>query len=282
MKKLLFFSTIVSLAFSAQAQDTSSDGFKDSKFGLQYKMHTNNSGAKPQAGDIVELHQYVRKGDSLIQSTRKMGQALKITFPEATKGDKFLEAIKLLSSGDSMTVKLLIDSLGAFVSPPFKSGEYIFFDFKMIKITPKAEAEAEKAAMKVTAASIQPLLDAAIADYKRNKLKLETTATGLKYKILSQGTGAAPKTGDKVTVHYIGKLLNGTEFDASYSHGDSFTFAVGQQQVIPGWDEGLILMKEGDKAVFFIPAKLGYGKQAVGKIPANSKLVFYIDLIKAK
>ncbi len=282
MKKLLLFLAMVSLAFSAQAQGTSNDGFKDSKFGFQYKMHTNISSAKPQAGDIVEFHQYVRKGDSLLQSTRQMGQALKITFPEATKDDKFLEAIKLLSAGDSMTVKLLIDSVGAFVNPPFKSGEYIFFDFKMVKITPKAQAEKEKAAMKVTAANIQPLLDAAIADYKRNKLKLETTATGLKYKILSQGTGAAPKTGDKVTVHYIGKLLNGTEFDASYSHGDSFTFAVGQQQVIPGWDEGLMLMKEGGKAVFFIPAKLGYGEQAAGKIPANSELAFYIDLIKAK
>ncbi len=256
-------------------------GFKDTKFGFQYKLHTSNSGAKPQAGDVVEFHQYVRKGDSLLQSTRQMGQAIKISFPEASKGDKFLEAIKLLSAGDSMTVKLLVDSLGQ-VRPPFKSGEYIFFDFKMVKITPKAAAEKEKAAMQVAAAGVQSQLDATIADYKSGKLKPQTTATGLKYQILSAGTGAAPKAGGNVTVHYIGKLLDGTEFDSSYSHGDSFSFAVGQQQVIPGWDEGLMLMKEGDKAVFFIPAKLGYGEQAAGKIPANSELAFYIELIKAK
>ncbi len=256
-------------------------GFKDTKFGFQYKMHTEGKGAKPQGGDVIEFHQYVRKGDSLIQSTRQMGAPIKIRFPEATKGDKFLEAIKMLSSGDSLTVKLIVDSLGQ-VRPPFKSGDVIYFDFKMIKVTPKAEAEKEVAAMQAQATGIQTLLSSAIENYKSGKLKPQVTSTGLKYQILEQGSGAKAEAGKTVTVHYIGKLKDGTEFDSSFSHGDSYTFPLGKGQVIPGWDEGVQLLNEGGKGIFFIPSNLGYGDKDSGKIPANSELIFYIELIKAK
>jgi FKBP-type peptidyl-prolyl cis-trans isomerase len=256
-------------------------GFKDTKFGFQYKMHTEGKGAKPQAGDVIEFHQYVRKGDSLIQSTRQMNAPIKIRFPETTKGDKFLEAIKMLSSGDSMTVKLVVDSLGQ-VRPPFKSGDVIYFDFKMIKVTPKAEADKAAAAMQAQATGIQTLLSSSIESYKSGKLKPQTTSTGLKYQILEQGSGPKGEAGNTVTVNYIGKLKDGTEFDSSFSHGDSYTFPLGKGQVIPGWDEGLQLLNEGGKGIFFIPASLGYGDKAMGKIPANSELIFYIELIKAK
>ncbi len=95
------------------------------------------------------------------------------------------------------------------------------------------------------------------------------------------GTGAEAKAGDSVTVQYVGMLTNGQVFDASKNHGDAgFTFKLGAGQVIKGWDEGVAGMKVGGKRQLIIPASLGYGPQAVGPIPANSTLVFEVELLK--
>jgi FKBP-type peptidyl-prolyl cis-trans isomerase len=97
------------------------------------------------------------------------------------------------------------------------------------------------------------------------------------------GTGAEAKAGSTVTVQYVGMLTNGTVFDASKNHGSAgFTFALGAGQVIKGWDEGVAGMKVGGKRELVIPASLGYGAQSVGSIPANSTLVFEVELIDVK
>lgn len=96
------------------------------------------------------------------------------------------------------------------------------------------------------------------------------------------GTGAAAKAGDSVTVNYVGALTSGKVFDASANHGtDGFTFTLGAGQVIRGWDEGIVGMKVGGKRTLVIPAALAYGPRAVGDvIPANSDLVFQVELLK--
>jgi peptidylprolyl isomerase len=107
--------------------------------------------------------------------------------------------------------------------------------------------------------------------------------TQLETKDIVVGTGAEAKAGDTVTVQYVGKLTNGTVFDASLNHGtDGFSFNLGGGQVIKGWDEGVAGMKVGGKRELIIPASLGYGAQAVGSIPANSTLIFEVDLIGIK
>lgn len=106
-----------------------------------------------------------------------------------------------------------------------------------------------------------------------------TTETGLKYMILKKGTGAAPTAEDIVEVHYTGKLTDGTVFDSSVDRGEAATFPL--NRVIPGWTEGLQLMKEGGKTIFFIPSKLAYGPNGVpGAIPGNADLVFEVELLK--
>lgn len=96
------------------------------------------------------------------------------------------------------------------------------------------------------------------------------------------GTGAAAEAGDSVTVNYVGALTNGTVFDASANHGTGgFTFALGAGQVIRGWDEGLVGMKEGGKRRLIIPPAYAYGDRGVGGvIPPNSTLVFQVELVK--
>jgi len=98
------------------------------------------------------------------------------------------------------------------------------------------------------------------------------------------GTGAEAVAGDSVTVNYVGSLTNGTVFDASANHGSSgFTFNLGAGQVIKGWDLGVAGMKEGGKRKLVIPADLAYGSQAIGNIiPANSTLVFEVELVKVQ
>lgn len=98
------------------------------------------------------------------------------------------------------------------------------------------------------------------------------------------GTGTAAAAGDSVTVNYVGALTNGTVFDASANHGTTgFTFTLGAGQVIKGWDQGIVGMKEGGKRTLLIPASLAYGPQAVGTaIPANSALIFQVELLKVQ
>lgn len=110
--------------------------------------------------------------------------------------------------------------------------------------------------------------------------EFKTTASGLKYIIHTKGKGPQAKAGDRVSVHYEGKLMNDTVFDSSYKRNQPFTFALGQGQVIKGWDEGIALLNEGDSATFIIPSELGYGEQQAGPIPPNSVLKFTVHLIK--
>lgn len=126
----------------------------------------------------------------------------------------------------------------------------------------KGEAQAEKAFLTENA----------------KKSGVVTTASGLQYQVIKQGSGAQPTATSQVTVHYEGKLVNGTVFDSSIARKEPITFAL--NQVIPGWTEGVQLMKEGSKYRLFIPAELGYGAQETGAIPPNSTLIFDVELIK--
>jgi len=105
----------------------------------------------------------------------------------------------------------------------------------------------------------------------------------LKIKELIKGTGAEAKSGDKVSVNYVGVLYkNGKEFDSSWKRNETFSFTLGQGQVIRGWDKGVVGMKEGGRRELIIPAKEAYGSAgSPPTIPANSPLVFVVDLLKA-
>jgi FKBP-type peptidyl-prolyl cis-trans isomerase len=113
----------------------------------------------------------------------------------------------------------------------------------------------------------------------KTKKDVKTTASGLQYTVLTEGTGATPKASDKVKVHYRGTLLDGTEFDSSYKRGEPVVFPV--DAVIKGWTEALQLMKVGGKYKLYIPSNLAYGERGTpgGPIGPNSTLIFEVELL---
>ena len=141
--------------------------------------------------------------------------------------------------------------------------------FRTFEGAREAREAAEKAAQKA-------LLDSVAAGY-------EETASGLRYQILQKGTGKQATKGAGVSVHYKGQLLDGTVFDSSYKRKEPIEFNVGIGQVIAGWDEGIQLLKVGDKARFVIPSNLAYGAAgAGGVIPPNATLIFDVELMGVK
>ena len=115
-----------------------------------------------------------------------------------------------------------------------------------------------------------------------NMNDFQTTQTGLKIKDIVLGTGKEVKSGDTVTVNYLGTLENGTKFDSSYDRKTPFTTQIGVGQVIKGWDEGIVGIKVGGKRMLIIPPNLGYGEQAAGSIPPNSTLIFEVEVLDIK
>ncbi|MCG2615011.1 FKBP-type peptidyl-prolyl cis-trans isomerase [Terrimonas sp. NA20] len=128
----------------------------------------------------------------------------------------------------------------------------------------------------------KPNIEKGEAFLRQNKTKagVKTTASGLQYEVVTEGTGAKPSAADSVTVNYRGTLIDGSEFDNSYKRGEPITFPL--NRVIQGWTEGVQLMSVGSKYKFYIPHTLGYDMRDTPTIPAGSVLVFEVELLDVK
>lgn len=261
--------------------------YSPSESGYFYKTHTQKTGKKPRPGNGVAFDMNLRKDDLVVFTTRG-NTPIKYRLPENDDDPNtlfFKDILAQMTVGDSATVLMESDSIIYQLDPQwgFQSGDLAAFDIKMVEIKTKAELDAEQKAFERKAAKIAKTTRANIKNYRNGNLETESTASGLKYHIIEEGTGEKPIEGDLVTVQYSGHLTTGDSFDASFKRGEPFRFPVGQGRVIPGWDEGIQLLKTGAKAYFFIPSELAYGEQGMQPdIPPNSELVFYIELENVK
>ncbi|WP_394205102.1 FKBP-type peptidyl-prolyl cis-trans isomerase [Shewanella waksmanii] len=139
------------------------------------------------------------------------------------------------------------------------------------KLNEKRQAQATALAEKALAES------KAFLEANKAKEGVTTTESGLQYEVLTEGSGEKPAAEDTVEVHYVGTLTDGTEFDSSVARGESAKFPL--NRVIPGWTEGVQLMSVGSKYKFVIPSELAYGDRDTGTIPANSTLIFEVELL---
>lgn len=158
------------------------------------------------------------------------------------------------------------------------SGKQQMTDEEMQATMMKMNEERQKEEAK-TAEQNKKAADDFMAKNKGNP-EIKATESGLQYKIVTEGSGPTPKESDTVSVHYKGTLTDGTEFDSSYKRNQPAEFPL--RGVIPGWTEGLQLMKKGGKAQFWIPPQLAYGDRPRPGIPSNSVLVFEVELLDVK
>ncbi|RYD77418.1 MAG: FKBP-type peptidyl-prolyl cis-trans isomerase [Sphingobacteriales bacterium] len=285
MKFQLFTLLAAASLFSCKTNNLST-----TENGLQYTMHTSEKGEKAKVGDYIKIHLINKtEKDSVLTSTYTNNKpvTLEITKP-SFKGD-LMEGFTMMTEGDSGTFLVSVDSLaqGNPLPPFLRSGSFLKFDVKMVDIMTKEQymQDMQKAQQEEMSKQQQMVVDqaATIEAYAKEKnLSVQKTESGLFYTIETPGTGDSPKPGQQVSVHYKGYLLDGKVFDESISKGEPITFPIGQGQVIPGWDEGIMLFKKGGKGKLLIPSPLAYGARDSGPIPANSILVFDIELVDIK
>ncbi len=194
-------------------------------------------------------------------------------FGKVVNGNDVIDAIANVEKGaqDKPKTDIVLEKVSIFS----KGDEYKGYDAAKTFTEGKSKIAANNKAM----------AEKAEADAKKalEDLKAGMTATesGLYYKITKKTDGKAPKAGDNISVHYAGKLTNGTEFDSSFKRNEPLEIPIGMGRVIKGWDEGILLLKEGETATLLIPPALGYGANgAGGVIPPNAWLIFDVELVK--
>jgi FKBP-type peptidyl-prolyl cis-trans isomerase FkpA len=265
--------------------------------GTEFMIQKSTGSPKIQPGQYVYYHAQRRKGEEVESRSRDLGDPQIFQVPvekDPNSGTALLEdVLTAMGVGDSATIILRLDTLPT-KPPGFENEEVMYFDLVVTDVKDEAEfqaeqevmrAEAEAAAAEVrerAAAVIQETKDV-VSQYVAGTLgdQVKRTGSGLGYMITEEGSGTSPAAGRQVAVQYVGTLTDGTVFDNSFERGDPITFPLGVGRVIPGWDEGIALLKEGGNGYLFIPHQLGYGEAGSPPvIPANAELVFYVELIK--
>lgn len=278
MQKLLF--VLVAVLTVALIGCNKGPEIKTLESGLQYLDDSLGTGREAKAGDLVSIH--------------FNGWMV----PKDTAGELFSdwsidESKKMLSLGDSkmrnQPIKFVLNT-GSFIKGTDEGIVGMKAGGVRTMIIPSKLAYGEAGVgfvppntdLKVVVELLE-VKDKGVAKmWEVDSTLFKATASGLKYAVISQGEGPAVEAGKVVTVHYSGYLQDGTLFDSSVERDEPIQFVVGQGQVIPGWDEGMQLLKKGDKARFIIPPKLGYGEMQLEKIPANSTLVFDTEIVDVK
>lgn len=238
---------------------------------------------KPKVGEQVRIDYTLEKEDQVLDHSYNNIYPILVQIPEARYDNFFTKALKLMAEGDS--IRLLIPAfevkelLGPYVAA-FEEEDLVTFTYKMHQIKSQETLQKEILEEQVYLDSIRQKIPKLIPKFNNKTLKVQTTTSGLSYIIFDEGTGIKATTGDAVSVHYICFSNSGKIVDDSYTNMVPLSFVVGSQSLIEGWSEGTTLLKQGGKAVLFIPPHLAYGAQGNGDvIPPNSWVIFFIELM---
>jgi len=297
MKKPLAFAAIATVLMLASCNNSDFDGYKKAESGLHYKFYVH-SDSEPTAteGDGMVCRYTIKKKstdslifDSKLSSRDGSGNANLLVNPAACAGG-VEDAFKMLAKGDSASFIVSADSFFLKTNrmnslPPFiKPGEHLEIFVKVVDIKTKKELEEKRRIaqsemekdMKERQMNEQPLLVKYLSD---NKLNPKPTKSGLIFIEEVKGSGKEVKAGDRAMCHYVGTFIDGTELDNSYKRGQPLPIEVGQGQVIPGWEEALLMMKKGGKAKLIIPSNLAWGAEGYQGVPPYSTVVFTVEVV---
>ena len=251
--------------------------------GYRFVHHRKNEGPKPKVGETALFFVNVWAGKTLLQRSKGAGFRLEIVDPSRMGHvPPMMDAAFMMSRGDSATVYQKVDAQMRDALPQeAKDAEELRFELVLNGII-SAEANA-KIAEQVQAMTkqIEEKVQTTAKSYASGLLnaQLKKTPSGLKYYVETAGEGAAVKEGEALQVHYFGVLKDGTPFDNSFAIRKPLVFPAGGGQMIPGFDQGVMQLRHGDKAYLFIPPSLGFGDQESGFIPPNSELIFYVEIL---
>lgn len=290
MRKFLFiaFAGILAGFFMTSCNQSSRHpGFKKTSTGLYYKFyHKSGDTTQPKITEYAMVEMVYGTPDSVLFDSRNLPAThspMKIPMIKSIyKGDIY-EGIEMMHVGDSAVFQCNADSvfkklfrmrkLPAFVD----TTKDVYFAIKLVGVKTPQQIQAEESV------SMMKLKNAESKEreayLKKNNITVKPTQDGLYFIPEKPGKGRHPKVGDKVSVHYTGYLLNGKKFDSSRDRGKPFEFTLGKHQVIPGWDEGIAMLRKGGSAKLIIPSTLGYGTRNMGPIPPFSTLVFEVELV---
>lgn len=252
-------------------------GFKRMGSGLYYCFHTENSTKRaPENNDVVFMLMGIHtENDSIVQFPKKIITMMQVP---RFKGDIY-EALSFMHEGDSATfiinAKKYYNAYHYGQIPDFVKNDETMLWFTIRIDTIQTEEQYQMVAVN---AKINQEKEAVAAYLAANNITVQPQSSGLYYIETKAGKGNNASNGKKVSIHYTGKLLDGTVFDS----GDLPPFELGAGKVIKGWEEGISLMKKGGKAILLIPSNLAYGERGVGNIPAYSPLLFEVELVDIK
>ena len=295
MKNLRSLVILTLAIFVAACSNSPHKGFKENDIGRFYRFHEKGNGEKPEEGNLVSMIMVYSdsKGNTLLDS-REGGVPFVLEFIQPEYPGDIYEAIGMMSVGDSAS--FIIDAEQFFTTTAqmpmlpesIESGSHLNFDIKLLDVLTEEEymeeqtrlAEETMRANEARAGAEEGLLQNFLTE---NNITIPARESGLIYVEREKGTGVKAESGKTVSVHYEGRLLDGTVFDSSLERGEPIEFPLGVGYVIPGWDEGISLMNVGGKARLIIPSHLGYGERGAGnQIPAYSTLVFDVELVDVK
>ncbi|MBR6277152.1 MAG: FKBP-type peptidyl-prolyl cis-trans isomerase [Bacteroidales bacterium] len=282
MKHLLYLSFLSFLAFSACSGEKK---YEKLPSGLEYKFIVKNeSSLKSKPGDVWNLNiKYYNSSDSLLFNSKEVAQDFVMYAPKDSMQGSIEEGIYLMGKGDSAV--FLADAETFYVKsrkmnvPKFiKPGEKLLFQIKLNDIIDGAEYQ-KSIDQWVEKMNAQELL--VIRDFiEKLGYEMQIIEPGVYKKVLKAGNLAQNEDVKNVTVNYIGSFVDGREFDNTYKRGETFKFPLGENKTVKGFEAAVKSMKKGEKSLFIIPSKFGYGPYGrKGVIKGFAPLIFEVELI---
>jgi FKBP-type peptidyl-prolyl cis-trans isomerase FkpA len=289
MNRILIALALITTIFSCKPGSE-----KRTASGMKYIVYQHKDGRKPQQGDYVTVRMvYTDDKDSMLYDART--KPVRFQLGKSPFMGSMEEGLMELSEGDSATLFVSADSMYDKVlsktpgntMPKPKPGSLLKFNVKLLRVQNYNEAELDMALNESHQIKAE---EKALQDYLIEK-NITATAEPEGYYIIrrSEGKGAAIDSGTVVQLNFTGRFLNGVEFDSNKSSGKPYTFTVGNDEVIKGWDIAFRKLRQGDKVTLIVPSSLAYGQDGIKKstsanyvVPPYTTLVFDIEIVDAK
>ncbi len=294
MNKLPEFIAFIAITAMIVSCEQNGIGYNKTDSGLQYKIYTENDGDKPEFGHILSVHMKYGTEDTVFFNSRKLSSMpVDIMLNEPDYPGDINEGFAMMSKGDSASFILNAEqfynhTVQTQVPADIDPKSELFFDIVLVDFMGKDEyikqQEIASEELMEQSETLAKKEEEDLQEYlEEKKIETKPLESGLIYVEIEKGEGEPVEQGNTVSVHYEGRLLDGTVFDSSERAGEPIEFIAGHGQVISGWDEGITLMNEGGAAKLIIPSFLAYGQQGVQNIiPPFSTLVFDVEVVEVK